>query len=82
MNILPVGEHERPASRSDNRSVVVFLTPYRMDKLNFFRCVGCGKALFKYEYQLGMIADLPDYPGGNSVQIKCQRCGMMYRVVW
>lgn len=82
MQVLPVENEEVPHIAPQGRSIVVFLTPYRFEELRFFRCVACGKALFKYQHEVGMVIDSPDCPDDNSIQLKCQRCGLLYRVMW
>lgn len=62
-----------PEQSKQERSYVVFLTNFIGIKRNF-RCVNCGKLLFKYDNELQAIHDRGEKPLRPGTEHFCTRC--------
>ena len=66
-----------------DRYITVFLIPYKTGDKRNFRCVNCGKIVFQYESEVGLIIDSSETPRGKApIDAMCHRCKLIYRILW
>ena len=66
----------------EERTIMVFLTPYKLSVKRNFRCPNCGKLLFKYESEIAMMIDREVAPEGKAgSEHYCTRCTATVKVI-
>ena len=86
MKIVKNTEGDLPSLNIDREGkyVVVFFnqTIAEREMLENFRCIYCGKLLFRYSSDVETIADISDTPKGKPYfEIWCDRCNVKYKVI-
>ncbi len=68
-------------SEGAGRIISVFLSKTIIGKHNF-RCVECGKILFQYTKEIGLIFDGAAIPEEKAeIDVMCHRCKVIYRAL-
>ena len=71
-----------PVHTQGERYVTFFLTPFPTGEKRNFRCVSCGKLLCQYESEILAGVDGGDKPTNKaSLEVLCQRCRVIYRLI-
>ncbi len=67
----------------EGESITVFFSPFKTGDVRNFRCINCGKLMFKYECGIALIVDSADSPKEKGpINNQCSRCKLMYRLMW
>ena len=67
----------------EGRKITVFLTPMPSGGKRNFRCPNCGKIVFQYESDIGLIVDSSEVPNQSApVDAMCHRCHLMVKIIW
>ena len=67
----------------EGRRITVFLTSMPSGGKRNFRCPNCGKIVFQYESEIGLIIDESEVPPMSApVDAMCHRCKLMIRILW
>lgn len=83
MSIKKIYLKELNAIHIDGRgsASTIFLSPKKTTTQNF-RCPNCGNLLFQYNADIPLITD-ENFPDEQAnIQIICERCKKLYRLLW
>ena len=70
-------------SNREGECVTVFFTPIKTGEIRNFRCFNCGRLLFQYESEIGLVVDSADSPKEKGpIHYQCPRCKLMIRALW
>lgn len=63
--------------------ITIFLTSQKTSFKKNFRCVNCGKLIFQYDSEIGLIVDSGEHPLSKALfETICHRCNTIYRILW
>lgn len=84
MKMQTADDHMLPIRETrEGECITVFFTPLKTGEKRNFRCLNCGKLLFQYESEIGLIIDSAEVPENKGpIDSRCPRCHLIYRLLW